>query len=316
MKPIYFSILAILCFASCETLVNDVAKDRLPSSDQALVVHGFLSPQDTLIRIIVGVSFPVTGQNVIGDNYTFRDGSSIPGATVTLSDGSKTVNLTQPRITTPTPGSPSVGNHYQISSKLFQIVVGQTYTLKVSVNGQSVESSCTIPKAVKVINAKVDSVAARYSPPGSKLKDRTFKLFWQDPAGVENFYRVTGFESQFVQTQTGPAKFEYRFQINEISFRDNNRDGDLSSDQQGDGALMASGTGRLFSYYGNTNVVLPNSQLTELILISCDKNYYLYHKSLANYQGNNPFSEPSLVPSNIKGGLGCFAGYNISRAIF
>ncbi|TAH12534.1 MAG: DUF4249 family protein, partial [Runella slithyformis] len=31
---------------------------------------------------------------------------------------------------------------------------------------------------------------------------------------------------------------------------------------------------------------------------------------IESFDGDNPFSEPTLIPSNIKGGLGCFAGYN------
>lgn len=41
-----------------------------------------------------------------------------------------------------------------------------------------------------------------------------------------------------------------------------------------------------------------------------DENYYKYHRSLETSGNDNPFTEPSLVYTNINNGLGCFAAYN------
>jgi hypothetical protein len=44
-----------------------------------------------------------------------------------------------------------------------------------------------------------------------------------------------------------------------------------------------------------------------LILSSITEDYYNYGKLLKNYDPQNPFSEPTLLPSNMEGGLGMFA---------
>ena len=44
-----------------------------------------------------------------------------------------------------------------------------------------------------------------------------------------------------------------------------------------------------------------------LAVSSITEDYYNYGKSLKNYDPQNPFSEPTLLPSNIEGGLGIFA---------
>ena len=44
-----------------------------------------------------------------------------------------------------------------------------------------------------------------------------------------------------------------------------------------------------------------------MVLSSITEDYYNYGKSLKNYDPQNPFSEPTLLPSNMEGGLGMFA---------
>ena len=46
--------------------------------------------------------------------------------------------------------------------------------------------------------------------------------------------------------------------------------------------------------------------------MSVDQAYYQFQEAVIRQRRsrNNPFAEPVLIPSNIDGGLGCFAGYN------
>jgi hypothetical protein len=45
-------------------------------------------------------------------------------------------------------------------------------------------------------------------------------------------------------------------------------------------------------------------------LLNTEKSYYQYHKSLHNYNDSEiPFSEPTLLYTNIEGGLGIFTSY-------
>jgi Domain of unknown function (DUF4249) len=98
--------------------------------------------------------------------------------------------------------------------------------------------------------------------------------------------------------------------------RESRKATELFSDSKNDGSLFASGIGRFPNNFSVGSSATNVKIKIELILISCDEGYFNYHKSLENYSGNNPFSEPTLVSSNITGGLGCFGAYNQSRLAF
>jgi hypothetical protein len=59
-----------------------------------------------------------------------------------------------------------------------------------------------------------------------------------------------------------------------------------------------------------------DSTLLKVFLYHIEKPYFLYHKSLNDYNdGDNPFAEATPVYSNITGGLGIFTSYTIDSLI-
>lgn len=300
MKNIISVLIALISvgFLSCETLVNDVNPDLLPKSSNKLVVHGYLSPQDSIISIAVNLSTQLIGGSLdLGNNTT----KSLSNATVTLSNQDKSVTIPYD----------SKSSTYNIKATQLPIVEGQTYELKVVREGETVLASCTVPKVVAIQSIRIDSVAARGS---SSVKDYLYHIVWRDPAGQANYYRVGGYVFQTQRVQTGPNKIENVPNIQPLNFRENNRSGEFISDERTDGLLLVSVAGRFYNFYAQGGVGITNEYI-ELVLVSCEKTYYDYHVAVQNFDGNNPFSEPSLIPSNIKNGLGCFAAYNRSTFI-
>lgn len=299
---IFGLILFALGFYSCETLVNDVDPDRLPQADLKLVVHGYLSPQDTLTTIHVYYS------NTFFGNASFYGlpATSMNDATVTLSSQGKSIVL---------PFSTKTSN-YSIRSSEFPIVEGQTYSLKVERDNRVAEASCTVPLAVPIQQVLQDSVARSNSSNPAAPKDYLYTLKWKDPAGQANYYRVSGYVYQTQRVQTGPDKFTNQPNFSILSFRENNRSRELITDKGGDGAQLTSGPGRFFNYYYSNTTPSPFTfHFVELSLINCEKTYYDYHEAIQNFNEDNPFAEPLLIPSNIKNGLGCFAAYNRSSVV-
>jgi hypothetical protein len=300
MKNIVLAIVILLSISlfSCETLINDVDPDRLPRSDSKLVVHGYLSPQDTVISIAVNLSTQLIGGSLdLGNNTTV----SLPDAIVTLSNQGKNIPLS----------FDSKSGTYRVKATGLPIREGQTYELKVVRNGQTAESSCTVPKSVLIQSIRKDSVEARAS---SSIKDYLYHIVWKDPEGQANYYRVGGYIYQTQRVQTGPNIYENMPNIQPLNFRENNRTGEFITDERTDGNLLVSIAGRAYSYYSQGPSPFTNHYI-ELILLSCEKTYYDYHLAVRNFDGNNPFAEPSLIPSNIKNGLGCFAAYNRSTFV-
>lgn len=279
---------------SCETLVNDINPDRLPTTKNQLVIHGYLSPQDTLISISVQVSEPVLGQ-IPQSGISLI---SVPGAQVLLTNRGRTIEIPYD----------TRRQQYVVNTRAMPIRAAETYQLKVTLNGQTAESSCTIPRLVFISEVNRDSaLVANQTSSASPLYDLTYRLFWTDTRGERNYYRISGAATQTIRTQTMPNTFMLVPNVLNISF------GGFNSiwvtDEGNDGLFMISEEGRIpYSFRIRPNVV-AGSRRVEFVLLSYEKTYYDYHQAVQKFDGNNPFAEPSLVPTNIKGGLGCFAGY-------
>lgn len=305
MKNTILALLAICSISlfSCETLVNDVDPDRLPRSDSKLVVHGYLSPQDTTISINVYYSSQLIGGN---NSPYWLNGSpiSLNDAVVTLSNQGKRVTL---------PFDSKTGT-YSIKATTMPILEGQTYELKVERGGQTAEAQCTVPKAVAIQEIKQDSVDSKMMDPSNPNyvppKEYLYRIVWRDIAGQENYYRVGGYVFQNQTVQTNPNMVTVIPSIQDLNFGENNRLGAFSTDASADGLEMISSTARtrLYNYPGSTLVF--KVKYVELTLLNCEKTYYDYHRAVQAFDRNNPFAEPSLIPSNIKNGLGCFAAFN------
>ncbi|MBD2754624.1 DUF4249 domain-containing protein [Spirosoma validum] len=275
----------------CTSLRNEVDPNLLGPASTKLVVTGFISPQDTVLAIKVTRS-----NTVVGDSISLlQTGNNVTDATVTLSDGSKTVRLPYNNI----PASDTVRSrpYYSINARLLPIVSGRSYTLTVVANGQRATSVCTIPAAVPpkaiILN---DSVNRRYS----------ISIKWQDPDGQANYYQAAGI-FRYIAANCKACQNEV---YNTLSFDDDSRGlisdvgyegGDMSS---GRAFLTSSSTPNFYNYYKTASVTAN--------LMSIDQNFYRFQDAAMRQRRsrNNPFAEPVLIPSNIEGGLGCFAGYN------
>lgn len=141
-----FTWLAITCSALISyNCIKDV--DELNVSDRdlkKLVIWGFISPEDTLIRIGVYQTLPFFNNS---DNHDFDlTGKYVQDATVELSDGQQSVLLRYNKYMYD-------GEHalqsslYTAPSASFPIHPGKTYYLKVSTpDGRGVTSQCTVPE--------------------------------------------------------------------------------------------------------------------------------------------------------------------------
>ncbi len=278
MKTIIKSLIFILflAFTACENMVTDV---EAPPIDPKIVVTGFISPDNEFNRIRVHMSRPVystytTNYNPDNQEPEYED------ATVVLSDGVNSTTLLY---------RPDIG--YSVSQEDFPIVKGTTYYLKVTAPGGFVaESSCTVP---------VDT------PPDIEITDidatiennyRSFDISgrFKDIEGEGHFYSVS------VASVRNDSWFGTTPYIAGIGFQHGER---YISDVNKDNQIFSFKTYQESSPEGDTEKVY-------LFIAITDIHYYDYHKGLDNYEGDNPFAEPTPVYSNIIGGVGVFAAYN------
>ena len=292
-------LLAAVLSACTSTFVQVIDPASVPRQDTELVIHCYISPQDTVLTAIVGQS-----RTVLGEPAKKRTGST-PDATVTLSNGSRSIELRYD-------DSQKVPLH-RVSARTFPILAGKTYTLKARLStGETATATCTVPAPVPIAAVRIDSLPDLTDADG---RDYYVNFSWRDPARIANFYRVAG-DSEYGTTRTEtvkgqPVTVAIRA-VDQVSFEDRLP---CLTDQNQNGRSMVSLSGRLPFVYSAGKIQARSPVLVNAYLLNVDVHYYQYHKSLerAMRAEGNPFAEPALITSNVRGGLGCFGAYNRSK---
>ena len=281
---------ALLWLTACEKDANV----EVPATAPKLVLSCFLSPQDTVLKVTVKKSVPIYN-NPTSSNQT----AWVDDATVTLSDGTTTVRLALARANTGT---------YTTRATNLPILSGKTYFLNVTApGGFQAEASCTIPARAHdaITNIGLDASLMN----GGIGYEYNLSVEWQDAPGEGDYYYLFAERPGTIQrgfNPTDPNKvdtlyYPISFEQGEEYTRDMGQEGCRFLVKNGKFTSLTdpSGTGEAYRLEKKINVVL----------LTTDRGYYEYHRALKNYVGDNPFSEPILLFSNVKGGLGIMSGY-------
>lgn len=178
----------------------------------------------------------------------------------------------------------SINNLFTLGVNLFKIEAGKKYFLNVKTpDGKEVSANCTTP----------------LSP------NQTLELHKIDSS--KNNWNETVYNCTYKYKDHESSQFNYYRILNELVYEFGNESdyiaGEFKSNNEINNDNIFKST--LYKYFYNSGSVLIKAYI-----ISSDYNYYQYHKTLQNAQYNyGIFTEPSLVFSNIKGGLGCFGAY-------
>ncbi len=246
------------------------AKVKLPQSRSVPVVYCFISPNDTILRARVYQSMPLYKT---GNQKALEP---VQDATVTLSDFSSTLSFTF-----------NTNNlYYEKSNISLPIQQGKSYKIQVILkDGTSLYAETTVPTTQVMIQEIIsETINEQYG--SSKL----FRIKFNDEPGKKNYYRLC---------ISAVAKFFYQ---SDTSFFDVGVN-EFASDNNNDGTLLSINA-RFYPPFEEDSVAYYRTYL-----LNCSSDYYHFHYSLKNYNGTDPFSEPSLIYTNVKGGLGCFGAY-------
>ncbi|MCE6990798.1 DUF4249 domain-containing protein [Dyadobacter sp. CY323] len=308
-----FLLFSAITFAACESLITDVDPSKLPPTESKLVVQSFISPQSARINVVVTESVPVFGS-------TSATGGVIRNAVVKISDGAKEAIVPYD----------TASQLYSLDKALFPIVAAKTYYLTVTDGRRSVSSSCKVPARQVIAKSYViDTSTIERELDGDAAL--TVKMTWDDIKIDTNFYRVhAAVDLEYsIPEGTSAETFKEKRVRNRFNFNWDETIGrnDFQSDSNLDGASFSSPIGRsrlpqpvTFDYgNGNKFTVQPRSKIISVTMevYNTDGNYFRYHRSLEmRGSSDNPFIEPSLIFTNIKGGLGCFAAYNSGQLVY
>lgn len=302
-----FPILLIACLAflsGCESLINDLDQDKLPKIESKLAVECYISPQSPRLEAVITQSQPLFGPATYNPEY-------VRNAQVFLSDGQSRVQLM----------FQDSAFNYVADTSAFRIVPGKTYTLTVDDGNRFVKASCTVPVKLPVIKSfTVEKIHSGFGTDSLA----SIKLSWEDIKGETNFYNLRGYyvfeqTSLSFDNETNDA-VPYRY-INKSQLYFGNRS--IYNDINLDGINFNSPENSIylpqnieFTYQDKNGVkksFYTNPKISEIRLevLHIDENYYKFYRSLENTDfQDNPFVEPTLIFSNIEGGLGCFGAFN------
>lgn len=272
--PLSFILMLI---AGCETN----ADVNLPEYPAKLVLSGFITPQDDTIRIRVRRSQPIFQQS----NTNVAD--PVTDAIVTLFGNNTSVQLMYN----------SNNQYYQISSTAFPIFAGNTYRIVVQTSRDAtVDAETTVPlNPPSNFNPSANYTTDTTSNPGLIEINADLRYAFTDLQGERNYYMIYSlaqvYDSLLADT------------LPDISFisleNDNNRDGNAINGVE------------QFSFnntFPQTGRVLLG---TSISVLNASREYYEFHKSvLSGNNGGDPFSEPTLIFTNVNQGYGVFAGAN------
>lgn len=319
-----YTLFLLLVLTSC---VETVSPDLLTKVDSQLTMFSFISPQDTIIRVKVSQTSPILsdysyggGGFMVSNGDTTRFGDAIRKAKVTLSDG-------QAEIALPYQEEDQL---YAIPASRFPIRAGKTYKLTVTDGKRTITASCIVPtEQVPIEKYSFDTtVTKRFGRTDTTL---ITSFTWNDVPGKASYYRVKAYEEidapYFTFNASEKKYYEKRAVVQAYFANGSDARSDLQNDVMLDGETFSStrlesrvNNSYFYSYpYVDGKRLIPEkapkSSGVHLLLMHTDRDYFEFHRSLRQQNTDNPFAEPALIYTNVKGGFGIFASYNMSTKV-
>jgi hypothetical protein len=250
---------------------------ELPDTAPKLTVSCFISPEQDFVTAYITWSRPV---------FSTNDDRPVDDLEVSITDGSSEaffqydVNIGQ----------------YVLSLAEYPLALGVEYTLRVKApTGEEVVARTVIPAELPSIESATLDSSSYSNSFWEEINEFTYKTTLTDNSSDFQYYRFIYYNEDV----WFPGK-EYA-SIEGQSYRD-------------DESLVE---GKIYveeniTYYGYNGAV-SNKRLA---VLNCSESYYRYHKTLQNQTFGNPFAEPTIVYSNVEGGLGAFGAYRLVEVAY
>jgi hypothetical protein len=263
-------------FIQCET----EAEVDLPTVERQLTLTCFISDDLEKIEANLSWSIPVFGEN----SMPLPPPSNL---VVTIDNGLIMDTLLYN----------AASMQYELSTQEFPLEAGASYTLSAQDQlGHSIEATTTIPLELPEIASNNLSISTNVSGPfNDTIYTFTFKTYLNDVSPTFNYYRLA-----YYNVYTGGSQPEEYLIGNRF----------ISDNALSNGQIYAEKEIQASSY----ETISSDDKVVYVIHASED--YYKFHKTFNRQDNGNPFAEPTLVYSNVTGGLGIFAGYRQIRLVY
>lgn len=264
---VWIVILSAIVFSSCEELSSDI---ELKQGESKLVLNGFITPSDSVVKMQVMQTQPTLGESV--DIY-------VRNAKLTISDGTNTDTFLYV-------ADESV---YVLNKRIRS---GTTYTIRAQLpDGRWAEASCTTPEEVPLdFSYTIDSIVD-----GERI-EYTVKMNWTNLSVNPNTYFRTDAELYYLIIDTLTQTFQFITTELVPNIPEINKATGLNTQME-------------VIYKSNKEVRFVEKYL-ELHLMMIDEEYFKFEQAKKNNYSGFPNYEYTKLYSNVKNGFGIVASYN------
>jgi hypothetical protein len=273
-KFIYILFSLSILISSCES----DAEVEIPFEPVKLVLSTFLDPDADTNFVYLSKSDPVFDQN---SSY-FND-LLIDDGIVKITDGTQEITLRYDNVV----------EAYYFRKNEFDIDFNKSYNISASTINQTINVSVKTvdSNSISINDVSIDSITKDDGFGGSS-KTYKIRFNFNDPATEENYYRIS-ITPTYIYFD-GSFK-EYEYVTNDI-YSDV-----IISDAGKNGTAI-----NIYNEYSSFNFGFEsfNYVAFKIYVTKIDADSYKYFKSLQNYTGEDPFSEPTLIYTNVPNGLG------------
>ncbi len=286
MKALKGSYVSLFLITACVLFACEKdANIDLGEFEKEVVVTSFLSPSNDTTIVQITYSRPL-----FGDQKEDMPFEVVLAANVEISN-TKGHSVTLPF------------DHdlmaYAVDSATLPVERGETYFLKVTTpNDEVISSVCTVPlevnKSIQVIG--IDSLK------NGEAYEFHFDASWADIVNTKNYYRIHAYVNRTLVDEDGFLFYDSE----RIIFKD---EYDVFDDVLFENISFTIRDGNYYNAYFEDDNATILSKRAIFHLLNVDEHYFKYHNSINTNINVGLFSEPSLIYSNIEGGLGCFGAF-------
>jgi len=271
MKNIFLLLLTVFLLSAC---VKDANNVNLPEIDPKLVTQSFLTEDEDNIIVYLTWSSPIFGTF----DYDFE---TVKNADVFVSNNGNKIKL----------------NYYSDSNKHESYYTASAASLTMK-SGEKFDLEITDSTGNKVTSTTIIPEKPIYSA----------KLISMDSALSQYDDKEYSYHIEFQGNNSNDINYYYPIIIGYGHYYSNQQDSVVLRDNSRNSPYVKANKGETINLVFDSYMLLDSMKF---IVLHTDEAYYYYHKSIYNFDGgDNPFSEPVIIYSNIENGLGVFCSYN------